>query len=576
MVSNVEIAKILFEIADVLEVEGVDWKPVAYRRAARVIETLADGVEKIFKEKGIGGLRTISGVGEGIAGKIAEFLETGRIKEYEQLKKRSPKGLEELLHVPSIGPKKAKVLVKKLRISSIKELERACKEGRIRRLAGFGKKSEDDILRGVSLLKQGRERLLLGSILPIAEELLSYVRSHRAVNRAEIGGSIRRRKETCKDVDILVASKRAKEVMDHFVRWKGVQHVLAKGLTKSTVILKSGIQADVRVLEEKNFGAALQYFTGNKDHNVALRTIAIKKGLKLSEYGLFDGRERLVAGRTEEEVYRKLGLRYVAPELRENTGEIEAARQEKLPDLISYDSIRGDLHMHTTWSDGSASSEAMVRTAVQLGYEYVAITDHSPSERIAHGLDVKRLLAHKKEVEKLRRKYPKIEVLFGSEVSILGDGRLDYPDKVLRELDWVVASVHSRFKSPFEVMTKRICKAIENPYVNALGHPTGRIIQRREPYAVHLEKVYETAGRCGVALEINSFPSRLDLSDINIKKAKEYGVHFVISTDSHSPDHLRFMQFGVAQARRGWLEEKDVLNVLSKKAFLKAIRRRHK
>lgn len=565
--SNVELAKLLFEIADILEIKEVAWKPIAYRKAARSIETLPADVANIYGNKGIKGLLEISGVGQGIAQKIVEYLETGTIKELRTLAAQAPKGIEELMHIPSMGPKRAKQLAQKLNITSITQLAQACKQHKICKLPGFGEKSESDILRGISLRKTSEERILLGTILTIARELADHMR-HSAVTKLEIAGSIRRRKETCKDIDLLVISKKPKEIMNYFTTLHEVKHVLAKGETKSTVILNSGIQADVRVLDEKSFGAALQYFTGNKDHNVALRTIAIKKGYKLSEYGLFDRKGKYIAGRTEEDVYKKLGLQYIEPELRENTNEIAAARDGTLPTLIPYTAIRGDLHMHTTWSDGTATTEEMIQAAVHRGYEYIAITDHSPTERIARGLEVKRLMQHKKEIETLRKKYPHITVLFGSEVSILADGKLDYPDSVLKQLDWVIASIHSGFKTSAEQITKRITTALQNKYVNALGHPTGRLLLTREPYAAQLEKVYEAAQQNNVALEINAFPSRLDLSDANIRTAKIYKTKFVINTDAHSPDHLRFMELGIAQARRGWLEKKDVLNTLPLGKFL--------
>ncbi|MBI4016584.1 MAG: DNA polymerase/3'-5' exonuclease PolX [Candidatus Aenigmarchaeota archaeon] len=565
--SNIELANLLFEIADILEVKEVQWKPIAYRKAARSIETLSEDINEIYEKKGISGLLEISGVGKSIAQKIIEYIETGRINEMQKLSSSVPEGIEELMHISGMGPKRAKLLSEKLGIKSVKELAKACKKHKICKLSGFGEKSEQDILLGIKLRKTGEERVLLGTILQIARELAGHL-THPAVAKLEIAGSIRRMKETCKDIDILIISKKPKEIMEHFTTLHEVKYVLAKGETKSTVILDAGIQADLRVLEEKSFGAALQYFTGNKDHNVALRTIAIKKGYKLSEYGLFDKKGKYVAGRTEEEIYKKLGLQYIEPELRENTNEIQTAIAGKLPKLIPYNSIRGDLHLHTNWSDGTATTEQMILAAIKQKYEYLAITDHSPSEHIARGLEVKRLMRHKKEVELLQKKYPEITIFFGSEVSILKEGKLDYPDSVLKQLDWVVASVHSGFKTTAEQMTKRIITALKNPNINALGHPTGRLLLSREPYAVNLEKVYEKAQENNLALEINAFPSRLDLSDMNIRAAKEHKVKFVINTDAHSPDHLRYMELGVAQARRGWLEEKDVLNTLPVKKFL--------
>ena len=571
MTKNNEVATILFEIADLLEIKEVPWKPIAYRRAARNIETLTQDIEHVYQTQGIQGLQTISGVGAHIAEKIAEYLRTGTIMEYKRLVAELPEGVEEIMHIPGLGPKRAKVLVQRLRVKNTKELRAACNSHKVCKLAGFGEKSEADILRGIALKEEGKDRMLLGSILPVARELADHLRQQGAIEKIEIAGSIRRRKETCRDIDILVTSKKPMHVMNYFTQLHEVKHVLAQGKTKSTVILDTGIQADVRVVQPKSFGAALQYFTGSKEHNVALRTIALRKGYKLSEYGLFDKKGAYLAGKTEKDVYEKLGLSYVEPELRENTNEIAGAQKQILPKLIPYASVKGDLHMHTTWSDGNASTEAMIQEAVNQGHEYIAITDHSPSERIANGLNVKRLLQHKKEVEQLRKKYPMITILFGSEVSIKADGQLDYPNEVLKKLDWVIASIHSRFKASKEEMTKRIMVALENPYVNVFGHPTGRLILSREPYAVDLEKIYARAVENEVALEINAFPSRLDLSSTNIRKAKEYHAMFVINTDSHAPDHLRYMELGIAQARRGWLEAKEVLNTLSVKKFIHKI-----
>ena len=473
--SNIELAGLLFEIADILEVKEVAWKPIAYRKAARSIETLSEDIADVYKKNGINGLLEISGVGQHIAEKIVEYLETGKIRELEKIAASAPKGIEELMHIPGMGPKRAKLLAQKLHITSVKQLAQACKQHKICKLSGFGEKSEADILRGISIRKTSEERVLLGTILPIARELADHLR-HPAVSKLEIAGSVRRMKETCKDIDILIISKKPKEIMNHFTTLHEVKHVLSKGETKSTVILDSGIQADLRVLDEKSFGAALQYFTGNKDHNVLLRTMAIRKGYKLSEYGLFDRKGKYLAGRTEEDVYKKLGLSYIEPELRENTNEIPTALARKIPKLIPYNAIKGDLHLHTTWSDGTGTTEQMIQSAVKHGYEYIAITDHSPAEHIARGLETKRLLQHKKEVESLRKKYPNITILFGSEVSIHSDGSLDYPDSVLKQLDWVIASVHSGFKMDADLMTKRIIKALDNKYVNAIGHPTGRLL----------------------------------------------------------------------------------------------------
>ncbi|RJQ19036.1 DNA polymerase/3'-5' exonuclease PolX [Candidatus Woesearchaeota archaeon] len=569
---NAEVAKILLEIADLLEVKGVAWKPEAYRRAARTVEGLGEAIEDVYTKGGVKALKGISGVGESIAAKIEEYLKTGRVRELARLEKKAPKGVDELLHVPGVGPKKALVLAKKLNIAGLKGLEAAAKAGKVRLLAGFGKKSEEDILRGLEIVKKGKSRKLLGLALPLAREFAARLERLRSVEKAVPAGSVRRMKETVGDIDVLVLSRDAKKVMDFFTAMPEVQHVLARGGTRSSVVLKDGLQADVRVLEPNSFGAALQYFTGSKEHNVALRRRAIMKGFKLSEYGLFKGK-KWVAGRAEEDIYRKLNLSYIPPELRENQGEIEAAVKGKLPKLVERGDIRGDLHMHSVWSDGVASIEEMARAAKQRGYEYIAMTDHSKSERIANGMDEKRLLRYLEEIERVERKVG-IRILKGSEVDILPDGSLDYADSVLEKLDIVLAGVHSRFKSAEKEMTTRICAAVENRYVNVLVHPTGRIINQREGYAVDLDAVMAAAGKNKVALEIDAYPSRLDLTGENVRRAIESGCLIAIDTDSHAVEHLRSMELGVGQARRGWAEAKSVINTFPLRKLEKFLRKK--
>ena len=573
--NNIEIAGILYEMADILEMQEVAWKPIAYRKAARQIEKLPEEAAVIYSRGGLKALEEIAGVGKHIAEKIEELLKTGKLRAYEKLKRQIPSGVEQMMRITGVGPKKAVRLYKEIGINSVDQLEKAAKRGKIRILEGFGAKSELDILKGIEMLRRGKERMLLGEALPIARELVSRLKRIGGVKTAEVGGSTRRRKETVADIDVLAISGNAKKVMDFFTTMPDVANVLAKGPTKSTVMLKEGIQADVRVLPEKSFGAALQYFTGNKDHNILLRQMAMKKGWKLSEYGIFKRGGGYIAGRTEQEVYKKLGLPYFEPELRENTGEIEAAKAGRLPKVIGYDALKGDLHVHTSWSDGTASTEAMAAAARKFGYEYIAITDHSKSEKIANGLDEKRLLKHIAEIDRLNRQLEKqgarFRIFKGSECDILPNGKLDYSDSTLKKLDFVVGSVHSRFKSPKDEMTARICKALSNKYLSVLGHPTGRLINSREPYAVDLEKVYETAIENGKLLEINAFPTRLDLKDSDIKMAKGFGAKFAINTDSHAANQLNFAEYGIAQARRGWLETKHVVNTLPLKKFEKFI-----
>ena len=569
---NLEISRIFYEIADILEMKKVEWKPRAYRRAARSIETSSKDVGEIYKKGGLKALKEIPGVGKAIAGKIEEFIKTGRIKEYEKLKKGVPKGIEKVVNIPGMGPKKALVLFKKLKIKSVKDLEKAARSGKIKGLSGFGEKSEEDILKGIGLLKSSAGKMLLGTALPIAQELISNLNKMKKLKKVSLAGSTRRRKEVVRDLDILGVSSDPKKVMDFFTNLQLVSSVLAKGPTKSSVRLNAGINCDFRVVEEKSFGAALQYFTGSKDHNIKCRQIAIKKGFKLNEYGLFKKKDnKYVCGKTEQEVYKNLGMQFIAPELRENRGEIEAALKNKLPKLIGYDDIKGDLQMHTKYSDGVNTIEQMAGAAMKMGYEYIAVTDHSKSEHIAHGMDEKRLAKYIKEVDKINKRLKGIRILKGAEVDILKDGSLDYSDKYLKKLDIVLAAVHSRFKSSEKEMTKRILKALENRYVKILAHPTGRVINKRKAYSVNLSKIFEACKANNIWPEINAFPARLDLNDVNARDAIEKGLKLTINTDSHSSDHLRYMEFGIATARRAWARKKDVINALPWKKFEKLL-----
>lgn len=569
---NLEIARIFYEIADILEMKKVEWKPRAYRRAARSIETSSKDVGEIYKKGGLKALKEIPGVGEAIAGKIEEFIKTGKVKEYEKLKKSVPKGIEKVVNIPGMGPKKALVLFKKLKIKSVKDLEKAARSGKIKGLSGFGEKSEEDILKGIGLLKSSAGKMLLGTALPIAQELISNLNKMKKLKKVSLAGSTRRRKEVVRDLDILGVSSDPKKAMDFFTKLQLVSSVLAKGSTKSSVRLKSGINCDFRVVEEKSFGAALQYFTGSKDHNIKCRQIAIKKGFKLNEYGLFKKKgNKYVCGKTEQEVYKKLGMQFIEPELRENRGEIEAALKKKLPKLVGYNDIKGDLQMHTKYSDGVNTIEQMAGAAMKMGYEYIAVTDHSKSEHIAHGMDEKRLAKYIKEVDKINKRLKGIKILKGAEVDILKDGSLDYSDKYLKKLDIVLAAVHSRFKSSEKEMTKRILKALENRYVKILAHPTGRVINKRKAYSVNLSKIFEACKANNVWPEINAFPARLDLNDVNARDAIEKGLKLTINTDSHSTDHLRYMEFGIATARRAWARKKDIINALPWKKFEKLL-----
>jgi DNA polymerase (family 10) len=570
MSKNTELANLLFEFADVLEMKGVDWKPKAYRRAARSVEAISEPIESLYKKGGEKALKELPGVGEHIAKKIEEFLKTGRIKEYESERKSLPKNLESLLHVRGLGPKKVMLLYKKKGIGSVGELQKAAKSGKLRGLAGFGEKSEEEILRNIEILKEGQQRHLLGLALPVAREIQASLKKSGA-KIVELAGSLRRMRETVGDIDLLVIDDNPKKIMSAFTSLPQVKRILERGETRSSVILSNGIQSDVRVLRKESFGAAWMYFTGSKEHNVALRELAIKKGFKLSEYGLFK-KNKFIAGKTEKEVYSKLGLEFIPPELRENQGEIEAAKKGTLPNLVDISDIKGDLHVHSVWSDGANSIEEMAVAAKKKGYQYIAMTDHSKSQKIAHGMDVKRLRKYFDEISRVEKKVG-IRIFKSSEVDILSDGSLDYPDEILKEMDLVIAAIHSGFKSSSEDMTRRILKAFENPYVNVFVHPTGRLIGERDPYAFDFEKVARTAAKKGIALEVDSYPSRLDLKDKMIRDAISFGCKISISTDSHAVPHLNFMELGVAQARRGWAEAKDIINTRSLADIKKVLRR---
>ena len=530
--NNLELTRIFYEIADILEMKEVEWKPRAYRKAAQAIENLSEDVSEIYKKSGIKGLEEIPGVGERIAEKIEEFLKTKHIKEYEKLKKSLPKHLTELMEIQGLGAKRANILYKKLKIKSISELKKATKQHKISKLPSFKLKTEENILKGIELFKKSSQRTLLGISLPIANNIVNELKKSKYINKISIAGSLRRKAETIGDIDILATSSQPKKVMDLFTSLPDVKRVLAKGSTKSMVVLKNNMRADIRVIENKSFGAALQYFTGNKEHNIKLREIAIKKGLKLNEYGIFK-KEKYISGKTEEEVYKTLGLKYMDPELRENTGEIESSLKNKLPKLVALKDINGDLHVHTNITDGNNTIEEMALAAQNLGYEYICITDHSKSTYIAHGLKENQLLKHIENIRKIQKKF-KIRIFAGSEVDILPDGSLDYSDDILKKLDIVTVSIHSRFKRPEKEMTQRIIKALENKYVHILNHPTARLINEREPLNLDLDKIFKVASENKKILEINSHPNRLDLKDVYIKKAKEYGCKFSISTDAHS------------------------------------------
>ncbi len=567
---NQQIAKIFTEIAELLELKGENvFRIRAYRRAAQNIDGLSKDVAALSEED----LETIPGIGKDLANKVREYLETGRIAKHEELKKEIPEGVLQLLQVPGLGPKKAKMLFDTLKVKSVEELEAAIQMGKLAGLPGIQKKTEENILQGIEFLKRGAERRPLGRVLPLAEDIVKRVRDAAPVDKIEIAGSIRRMKETVKDIDILTTSKNPEAVMDVFVKLPHVTRILMHGPTKSSVITEEGIQVDLRVVEEDSFGAALQYFTGSKQHNIKLREMAVKTGLKINEYGVFkEPSDKKVGGKKEEEVYKALKLPYIPPELREDTGEIEAAQKGKLPDLVTLVDIKGDLHVHTKWSDGSHDLETMVHAARKKGYQYIAITDHTKGLGVAHGLDEKRLAEEIRLIDEVNKKLSGFKILRGTEIDIRADGGLDLPDDTLAQLDIVVASIHSGFRQPREQITKRLLSAIRNPCVGVIAHPTGRLIGERDAYAVDMEAVLKEAAKYSVAMEVNAYPLRLDLNDLHIKMAKEFGVPLVISTDTHVTSQYDFMAYGVSVARRGWVEKKDVLNTLSYEQLIKKLK----
>ncbi|MBN1502338.1 DNA polymerase/3'-5' exonuclease PolX [Candidatus Woesearchaeota archaeon] len=554
---NLEIAKIFYEIADILEIQGIDFKPRAYRKAAKNIESMPQDIEELHKKNK---LEEIPGVGEHIAKKIEEIIETGKLKYLEKIRKQVPGHLNELLKVQSIGPKKAKQLHDKLGVTTLKDLEDAAKSGKIRKLDGFGETSELDILKGIEIYKKGKERIPLGFALPIARELEHILTQLKDTSKVLVAGSLRRRKSTIGDLDVLVASKQPEKIMDFVTAMKNVQRVLSRGTTKSSVILENGIQVDLRVVHDSDFGAASQYFTGSKEHGIKTRIIANQLGYKLSEYGLFNKNNKKVAGETEEEIYKKLGMQCPEPELREDRGEIELAQKNRLPKIIPYNAVKGDFHVHSNYSDGSASIEEVAKECIRLGYEYVCIADHSKSTRIGNGLTEERLLKKCKEIDQINKKLKKIRILRGAEVDILANGELDYDNKILKQLDIVIIAVHSKFKMPKEEMTNRILKAMDNTYVNILAHPTGVYYGMREAYEIDFPRIFEKAAEKNICLEINCSAPRMDLSDINIKAAIDNNVKLAIGTDTHALEQLKTMEIGVAQARRGWATKKDILN----------------
>ena len=567
---NIEIAALLNEIADYLEFRNEPFKVRAYRKAALMINGLSEDIWQIWKDNK---LKELPGIGEGIAKKIDDYLKNNKSKYLDELKKKTPVDMEQLGAIEGIGPKTIMRLYRELKVKNVKDLEKAAKEGKIQKIEGLGPVAEKNILKSIAFAKNSSKRVPLGFALRGAEEIVSTLKTLKEVKRVNIAGSARRMKETIGDIDILVTSKNPAKVIEFFAKMPNVAQVLAKGDTKSSVRLKEGIQADLRVVDDKIFGAALLYFTGNQQHNIILRRIAIERGLKLSEYGLFDRKNnRLIAGKTEDEVYKKLGLDYIEPEIREDESEIELAQRHMLPKIVGYGDLKGDLQMHTKWSDGSNTVEEMALAAKKLGHEYICITDHTGRLTIANPLNEKRILQQKKEIDKVNKKIKGITVLHGTEVNITENGTLDMNGRILKQFDIVVGAIHSGFKNSKEKITMRMIKAMQNENVDIIAHPTGRLITKREPYEIDLDQVFDEAKKTGTVMEINSYPERMDLKDTHVRAAIKKGVKLVISTDAHTTDQLRFVKLGIGTARRGWAKKEDVINTRSLKEMLKLLK----
>lgn len=594
---NVEIARILDELGDLLEIRGENpFRVRAYRNAARTVRSHGTPLRKLVEEGA--DLTVLPGIGKDLAAHIREIVETGKLGRHEEALRSIPPELLEFIRIPGLGPKRAKQLWEELGITTVAALQEACEQGRLSRLKGYGEKIQKNILEGIEAYRSQQGRFKLSDADLYVVPLREYMEKAPGVERVEVAGSYRRRKETVGDIDILVVARKKAPVMEHFVAYPGVAKVQSSGETRGTVFLGSGLQVDLRIVPRESFGAALAYFTGSKEHNIRIRRLAMDRGLRVSEYGVFrvDRRERaeaggrtrkgdkeesdlgpfagqFIAGREERDVYKAVGLPWIPPELREDRGEIEAAQQNALSRLLELRDIRGDLQMHSTWSDGQNTVEEMVAACEARNYEYLAITDHSKAVSVAGGLDAERLRKQWKEIEKVSERHERIRILKGMEVDILADGTLDLEDDLLEKLDIVLVAVHSKFNLPPAKQTERILKALRHPRVQIFGHPTGRILNRRGPIAFDLDEVLSCAAELGVAMELNAHPDRLDLMDLHLMEARRRGVKVVISTDAHRVEDLDLIRYGVEQARRGWLGKEHVLNTLPLGEFMKALRR---
>ena len=569
-IHNADITAVFDEIADRLEIDNANpFRVRAYRNAARVLQGLGEEVSDMIKNGK--DLSTLRGIGTSLAEKITEIVETGRCRALEKLRKETGAGLTDLLHIPGLGPKRVAALYHELDIQNTEQLYRAARDGRLRDIPGFGRKTEEHILDVVQAHSQQEQRFKRAVAAQYANTLENYLRRDEHAKEVVVAGSFRRCKETVGDLDILVTSAQPSSIIDRFIHYDEVSEILSKGSTRSTVILQNGLQVDLRVVADKSLGSALHYFTGSKAHNIAIRKRAQQRGLKVNEYGVFKG-DRQVAGKTEESVYRSVGLPYIPPELRENRGEIEAAEAGELPDLVTLEDLQGDLHVHTRATDGKNTIREMASAAKAMGLKYIAITEHSKRLTVTHGLNEKQLIRQMGEIDEINASLKGITILKGIEVDILEDGSLDLPDRVLARLDLVIGAVHSKFHLSRKKQTTRILRAMEHPHFSMLAHPTGRLINRRDPYDVDMARIIEQARQRGCYLELNCHPERLDLLDTQCMMAKESGVLVCINTDAHSMADLQNLTYGIGQARRGWLEARDVLNTRPIKELKKLLK----
>jgi len=557
---NRELAALFQKMADILEFKDDNpFKINAYRKSARILSDLTDDVEKLAQE---GTLQQIPGIGKGTAEKIAEYLQTGRIATFEQTRKGIGDELIALLGIPGLGPKTVSLLHREMKIKSLDDLKKAIADERITQLPGMGKKKIQNIERGIELYAVGKERMPLDEAITTARETIEHLKRTTDSTAIEAAGSLRRGKETIGDIDILATGKNKKAIINAFVHLPQVHTVLAQGETKGSIVTKAGVQVDLRAVDNDSFGAALHYFTGSQAHNVHLRKLAKRENLKINEYGVFLA-DKKIGGKKEGDIYDALHMDWIPPELREDRGEIEAALTHSLPALLNHSDIKGDLHVHSTYSDGAHTLQEIAIKAKEMGYRYIAVTDHSQSLKIARGLAPQRLKAKIEEGKRLNKEFSDLEILIGAEVDIKNDGALDYPDTLLKQLDIVIGAIHSGFKQPRQQITQRIVTAMHNPYLHIIAHPTGRLLGERDPYDVDMEQLMEAAEKTGTALEINAYTQRLDLDDSNVLKAKEKGVMIAIGTDAHHLDQLWMMELGVLTARRGWLEPQHVLNTFT-------------